>query len=62
MPECAAKVKIAQSLAANKARDGRVTRRLRRMGWWVVRIWEHELARRNEARLVRRMKLVIGDS
>jgi DNA mismatch endonuclease (patch repair protein) len=40
-----------RKLAANKARDRRVTRTLRRMGWRVVRIWEHELARRNESRL-----------
>ena len=41
-----------KKLAANKARDRRVTRTLRRMGWRVVRIWEHELARKNEERLV----------
>ena len=32
-----------KKLAANKARDRRVTRTLRRLGWRVVRIWEHEL-------------------
>ena len=43
-------------LSANKARDGRVTRTLRRMGWRVVRIWEHELARKNETRLLARLE------
>ena len=28
---------------ANKARDKRVTRALRKMGWTVIRIWEHQL-------------------
>ncbi|MGA2605552.1 MAG: hypothetical protein ABSG14_15145 [Verrucomicrobiia bacterium] len=30
-------------MAANVARDRFVTRALRRDGWRVVRIWEHEL-------------------
>ena len=45
-----------KKLAANKARDGRVTRTLRRLGWRVVRIWEHELARKNEARCVEKIR------
>ena len=44
-----------RKLAANKKRDALVTRMLRRTGWRVLRIWEHELARKNEARLVRRL-------
>lgn len=32
-----------QKLLANKTRDRFVTRELRRHGWTVVRIWEHEL-------------------
>ena len=32
-----------KKLAANKARDRRVNRALRRTGWRVVRVWEHEL-------------------
>jgi len=39
-------------LAGNKARDRRVTRQLRTLGWTVLRIWHHELA--NDARIVRR--------
>ena len=34
-----------RKLAANRARDRLVTRTLRRRGWRVLRIWEHELAR-----------------
>ncbi|MBI5821849.1 MAG: very short patch repair endonuclease [Verrucomicrobia bacterium] len=49
-----------KKLAANKARDGRVTRTLRRMGWRVVRIWEHELARKNETRLLTRLRREMG--
>jgi DNA mismatch endonuclease (patch repair protein) len=32
-----------KKFAANRARDRRVNRALRRAGWRVVRIWEHEL-------------------
>jgi len=42
-------------LARNKSRDQLVRRRLRKSGWRVLRIWEHELTRKNEARLVRRI-------
>jgi len=39
----------------NRARDRFVTRQLRIRGWRVLRIWEHELARKNEFRLIRRI-------
>lgn len=42
-------------IAANRARDRRVTRVLRALGWRVLRIWEHELRRRTEPTLVRRL-------
>lgn len=32
-----------KKFAANKARDQRVNKELRRQGWRVVRIWEHSL-------------------
>ncbi len=32
-------------IAANRARDARNFRRLRRLGWKVVRIWEHDIER-----------------
>jgi DNA mismatch endonuclease (patch repair protein) len=41
--------------ARNKARDVLVTRTLRRADWRVLRIWEHELAKKNETRLIRRI-------
>ncbi len=33
-----------KKFAANVARDKRVNRELRKLGWRVLRIWEHELA------------------
>lgn len=47
-----------EKLAKNAARDRLVTRTLRRNGWRVVRIWEHELSRKNEVRLLRRLRRV----
>ena len=32
-----------RKLAVNRARDRLVTRSLRRLGWRVIRLWEHEL-------------------
>ncbi len=49
-------------LTANKARDRLVTRTLRQRGWRVLRIWEHELARKNEARLLGRLKSSLGSA
>ena len=43
-------------LERNMARDREQTRALKRAGWRVLRIWEHELARKNEARLRRRLE------
>jgi len=36
-----------RKLDANRARDRQVNRELRRKGWRVVRIWEHDLRRQN---------------
>ena len=41
--------------ARNKARDRLVTGTLRSASWRVLRIWEHELTRKYEARLLRRI-------
>ena len=38
-----------KKFAANIARDRRVNRELRKLGWRVMRIWEHDLARRGTA-------------
>ena len=40
-------------LAGNRARDRFVNRMLGKMGWRVLRIWEHELTKKSEARLLR---------
>ncbi len=39
----------------NIARDRLVNRTLRSANWRVLRIWQHELSRRNESRLLRRL-------
>ena len=44
----------------NKTRDRVVNRGLRQRGWTVLRIWEHELRRKNEGRLLRRIHLALG--
>ena len=50
-----------RKFSRNSARDQRVNRALRAQGWRVLRIWEHELAKRNEARLLRRLRQRLGD-
>jgi DNA mismatch endonuclease (patch repair protein) len=45
-----------RKLAGNVARDRLVIRTLRRAGWRVLRVWEHELVRKNEARLLQRLR------
>jgi DNA mismatch endonuclease, patch repair protein len=42
-------------ITGNKARDRRVNRELSKRGWIIVRIWEHELLRKDEARLLVRL-------
>jgi len=65
-----------RKLASNKRRDRLVNRALRRAGWRVLRVWEHELRRGKtniehptsntehrmgaEARLVRRIQQALG--
>lgn len=49
-----------KKFARNKARDRLVTRSLRKADWRVLRIWEHELASRNQPRLVRRIHRVLS--
>lgn len=50
-----------KKFATNKARDHRVTHELRRRGWHVLRIWEHELRRPNRclARLFQALSLPV---
>jgi DNA mismatch endonuclease (patch repair protein) len=42
-------------ITGNKARDRKVNRLLRAKGWTVIRIWEHELARKNISKLLTRL-------
>ena len=51
-----------KKFAANTRRDRLVTRTLRNGGWRVLRIWEHELARKNAVRLVARLRRVLSPS
>lgn len=41
--------KWAAKIAANRERDRKNHRRLRRLGWTVIRIWEHQLKNAPEA-------------
>jgi DNA mismatch endonuclease, patch repair protein len=50
----------ASKLARNKSRDRIVTQTLRQKGWRGLRIWEHELTRKNEARLMRRIRRALS--
>jgi len=45
-----------RKIEGNRARDILVTRTLRRAGWRVLRIWEHEFAKKNRTRLLGRLK------
>lgn len=42
-------------IARNQARDRKVNRLLRRMGWQVLRVWEHQLANKHRHHLLRRL-------
>jgi len=49
-----------EKLARNQARDRLVTRMLRTKGWKVIRIWEHELAVRQRAKLEQKLRRGLG--
>jgi DNA mismatch endonuclease (patch repair protein) len=51
-----------KKLMGNKARDRLVTRTLRREGWQVLRIWEHELKRKNQSRCLRRIRKALSQA
>ena len=40
---------------ANKTRDFLVNKTLKKSGWKVLRIWEHELTEKNESRVVKKI-------
>ena len=45
-----------RKLAGNRKRDRLVLRTLRAKRWHVLRIWEHDLRRQNEERLIARIR------
>ena len=47
-------------LERNAARDRAVTRSLRKAGWAVLRVWEHDLAARHWPRIARRVVRALG--
>jgi len=49
-----------EKVRKNRSRDRSVTSQLRKDGWRVLRIWEHELAQKKEARLVVRIRKEAG--
>lgn len=49
-------------IARNAERDREVRRALRKRGWRVLHIWEHELARWNVTRLLSRIRQTFADS
>jgi DNA mismatch endonuclease (patch repair protein) len=49
-----------RKIVGNKTRDALVTRTLRRAGWRVLRVWEHELAKKNSVRLAGRLSAAIS--
>jgi DNA mismatch endonuclease (patch repair protein) len=48
-------------ISRNQARDRLVNQTLRRAEWRVLRIWEHELACKNEARLLNRIQRALAE-
>lgn len=49
-------------LRRNIERDELVNKTLRESGWKVLRIWQHELTRKNEIRLLKRLEILLEDS
>jgi DNA mismatch endonuclease (patch repair protein) len=49
-----------RKIAANRNRDRLVTRRLRKLGWRVLRVWEHELRKAECIRLADRIGKLVG--
>ncbi|HEY3856870.1 MAG TPA: very short patch repair endonuclease [Verrucomicrobiae bacterium] len=47
-----------KKLTANSRRDRLVTRTLRKQGWSVIRIWEHELSRKS-VRCLRKIQIAL---
>jgi len=50
-----------QKVESNRFRDRVANLLLRKKGWRVLRIWEHELKRKSEARVMRRIARALVD-
>ena len=48
-----------RKLTTTKTRDQLVTRTLRRQGWRALRLWKHELARKNEGHSLKRIRAAL---
>ncbi|MBE2286069.1 MAG: very short patch repair endonuclease [Prosthecobacter sp.] len=48
-------------IARNIARDAEVSKALRKAGWRVLHLWEHELAKKREPRLLARLRRWLGE-
>jgi DNA mismatch endonuclease (patch repair protein) len=44
----------------NQARDRKQSRALRKAGWTVIRLWEHELTSKREPRLVAKLRRALA--
>lgn len=51
-----------KKLVRNKDRDRLVTRTLQKSGWYVLRIWQHELVCKRKGRCLLRIKRALGHS
>lgn len=49
-----------EKVKRNRARDRRVNRDLRKAGWRVVRIWEHQLSEARRRTLLHRLQSILG--
>jgi len=49
-----------RKLTRNKVRDRITNRSLRSIGWRVLRIWQHDLGKRNEKAVIRRIQAVLA--
>lgn len=48
-----------EKIAANRARDARQSRLLKRRGWSVLRIWEHQVREETAPRIVARVRRLL---
>lgn len=49
-------------IEGNRTRDRKVTRTLRKSGWCVIRVWEHEVSERVVEKKIKRIKKVLQQS